>query len=114
MRDHRLYPEIPTPAVTFSLFLGAVLRLPSRLQIQAETLRRGWQHLVGLRQSLSDDCLGYVLERYRPEDLRQVLVHTNRRLKENKQLESARIGGLLVVALDANEHKRHSCQSRLL
>lgn len=103
VRDQRPYPEIPTPAISFSLFLGAVLRLPSRLQIEAETRRRGWQHLIGLRQPISDDCLGYVLERYRLEDWRAVLVHANRQLKANKQFESAKIGGLLTVALDANE-----------
>jgi hypothetical protein len=103
VRDQRLYPEIATPAVNCTLFLGAVLRLPSLLQVEAETHRRGWQHLVGLAQPISDDCLGYVLERYRLEDWRQVLVHTNGQLKANKQFESAKIGGLLVVALDANE-----------
>lgn len=103
MRDSRPYPEIPTPAVTFSLFLGAVLRRGSLLQIQTDSRRRGWQHLVGLVQRISDDCLGYVLERYCLEDWRHVLAHTNRRLKKNKQFESAKIGGLLVVALDANE-----------
>ncbi len=103
MRDRRSYPEIPTRAVNLSLFLAGVLRLPSLLQTEAETHRRGWQHLIGLKQSISDDCLGYVLERYRLEDWRQVLVHTNRQLKANKQFASAKIGGLLVVALDANE-----------
>lgn len=103
MRDSRPYPEIPTSAVTLSLFLGAVLRRGSLLQIQTDSRRRGWQHLIGWAQRISDDCLGYVLERYCLEDWRQVLVHTNRRLKENKQFESAKIGGLLVVALDANE-----------
>jgi hypothetical protein len=96
--------------VTLSLFLGAVLRLPSLLQIQAETSRRGWQRLLGRTQPISDDCLGYVLERYRLEDLRAVLVSTNRRLKENKQLESAKIAGLLVVALDANEQFNSWCR----
>ena len=103
IRDRRPYPEIPGPAVTLSLFLGAVLRRSSLLQIQTDTRRRGWQHLIHWAQRISDDCLGYVLERYRLEDWRQMLVHTNRRLKENKQFESAKIGGLLVVALDANE-----------
>jgi len=103
VRDRRLYPEIPTPAVSSSLFLGAVLRLSSLLQIQTQTRRRGWQHLLGLSQPISDDSLGYVLERYRLEDWRQVIVNSNRRLKENKQFESAKIGGLLVPALDANE-----------
>ena len=110
MRDQRPYPQIPTPAITLSLFLGAVLRLPSLLQIQAETLRRGWQHLVGHREPISDDSLGYVLERYHLEDWRAVLVSTNRQLKENKQLESAKIGGLLVVALDANEQFKSRCR----
>ena len=103
MRDRRVDPEIPTASVTLTLFLGALLRLPSLLQIQGETARRAWQHLIGLQRPISDDCLGYTLQRYELEDLRGVLVRTNRRLKENKQLESAKIGGLLVVALDANE-----------
>lgn len=103
MRDHRPYAQIPTPAVSSSLFLGAILRLGSLLQIQTETRRRGWQHLLGLSQPISDDCLGYTLERYWLDDWRQVLVSTNRRLKGNKQFESARIGGLLVVSLDGNE-----------
>jgi hypothetical protein len=110
VRDRRVDPQIPTSAVTLTLFLGALLRLPSLLQIQTETSRRGWQHLLGLKHPISDDCLGYVLERYELGDLRQVLVKTNRRLKENKQLESAKIGGLLVVALDANEQFKSRCR----
>ncbi len=43
VRDARVQPEIPTPVLTASPFLGAVLRVPSCLQLQAETARRGWQ-----------------------------------------------------------------------
>jgi Transposase DDE domain len=109
--DQRTAPEIPTSAMTASLLLGAVLRVPSLLQLQAETARPGWQRLVGWKESISDDAFGYVLERYCLEDLRAVLVAVNRRLKVNKALESAKISGLLVVAIDANEQfkSQHRC-----
>lgn len=110
MRDRRTDPKIPPATVTLTLFLGSLLRLPSLLQVQAETSRRAWQHLIGFKHPISDDCLGYALERYDLEDLRGVVVNINRQLKENKQFESAKIGGLLVVALDANEQFKSRCR----
>ena len=111
IRDGRTQPVIPTSVLSTSLLLGAVLRCPSLLQLQAESARRGWQRLVGWKQSLSDDALGYVLERYRIEDWRGVLVAVNRTLKANKAFASAKIAGRLVVALDANEQfkSQHRC-----
>lgn len=103
VRDQRPQPEIPTPALSASLLLGAVLRVPSLLQLEAETARGGWQKLVGWKGAISDDAFGYVLERYRVEDWRALLVAVNRTLKTNKALESAKVAGLLVVALAANE-----------
>lgn len=111
LRDGRPYPVIPARACAASLLLGAVLRVPSLLQLQAETARRGWQRLVGWPQPISDDTFGYVLERYRTADWRAVLVALNRTLKANKAFESAKLGGRLVVALDANEQfkSQHRC-----
>jgi hypothetical protein len=111
IRDERSQPVIPTRVFSASLLLGAVLRVPSFLQLQAETARRGWQRLVHWSQPLSDDALGYVLERYRLEDWRAVLVAVNRTLKTNKAFESAKINGRLVVALDGNEQfkSQHRC-----
>ena len=111
LRDERSQPVIPTRVFSASLLLGAVLRVPSFLQLQAETARRGWQRLVGWQQPISDDAFGYVLARYRTEDWRAVLVAVNRTLKTNKALESAKINGLLVVAIDANEQfkSQHRC-----
>ena len=111
LRDTRLFPVIPTPLVSASLLLGAVLRMPSFLQLAKDTGRPGWRRLLGLRQPLEDDLLAYVTERYRLEDWRALLVATNQILKRNKALESAKIQGLLVVALDANEQfsSRHRC-----
>ncbi len=109
--NHRCQPKIPTRSITCSLFLGALTRVSSFLQLQAETARPGWQRLVGWAPRISDDALVYALERYDLQDLRQVLVEINKTLKRNKALESAKIQGLLVVALDANEqfHSRHRC-----
>lgn len=102
VRDRRQYPEIPTPTLHFTLVLGALLRVPSLLDLSLKTAGEGWQRLIGWK-SLSDDALGYVLEHGRPEDWRNVLRVVNGKLKENKQLEAAKLGGLLVVAIDANE-----------
>jgi Transposase DDE domain len=103
VRDQRSDPEVPTWAVTASLFLGAFLRRPSFLQIQADTQRWGWQRLIGYAKAITDERLAYVTERYRLEDLRSLLVETNKSLKKNKAFESAKIDGLLVVEIDANE-----------
>ena len=110
IRDHRTQPEIPTRVFSVSLLLGAVVRVASLLALQAQTGRRGWQRQVGWKAVLSDDAFGYVLERYRLEDWRAGLGEVNRTLKANKALESAKINGLLVVALDANEQFQSRCR----
>ncbi len=114
MRNHRPQAHIPAPALTFSLFLAAALRLPSLLQLQQETRRAGWQRLVAWASGISDDAFGYALERYELDDLRQVQARVLRQLKANKQLERAKIHGLLVVAVDANEQfkSRSRCCER--
>jgi len=103
VRDERTDPEISAPVLTTSLLLGAVLRVPSFLQLEAETRRPGWQRLIGRSKAISDDALGYGLEHARLEDLREVLVSVNQTLKRAKALEAAKINGLLVVAVDGNE-----------
>ena len=111
VRDRRADPLVPTWAVTATLFMGALLRKPSFLQIQSESQRPGWQRLLGYRQPITDDRMAYVCERYQLEDLRAVLVGVNQTLKGNKAFESAKINGLLVVSIDANEqfNSRRRC-----
>lgn len=111
VRDTRVYPAIPTPSVSAVLLLGAILRVSSFRQIAADSARAGWRRLLRLVAPLNDDVLAYVVERYRLEDWREVLVSTNKTLKANRAFESARIHGLLVVSLDANEqfNSRHRC-----
>ena len=103
VRDARADPKVPGWAVTASLFLGAFLRRPSFLQIEADTRRRGWQRLIDYPEIIKDERLACVAEQYRLEDLRAVLVSVNKTLKRNKAFEPAKIDGLLVVEIDANE-----------
>ena len=111
VRDTRPSPVIPTVCASASLLLGAVLRLPSFHQMAKDSGRAGWRRLLNLPHRLQDDFLAYVTERYRPEDWRELLASVNRRLKQNRAFESAKINGLLVVAIDANEQfkSRHRC-----
>lgn len=110
VRDRRADPQVPTFAVNATLFLGALLRKPSFLQLQFESARRGWQRLIQHAGAITDDRMAYVCERYRLEDWRAVLVSTNQILKRNKAFEAAKIHGLLVVALDANEQFKSRCR----
>jgi hypothetical protein len=102
VRDRRVDPLIPSSAVNATLLLGAILRLPSLLDIANKTLRAGWQRLIGYGP-ISHDTLGYALARGHLEDWREMLVGVNRQLKANKRFEEAKIGGYLVAAVDANE-----------
>lgn len=111
VRDRRTQAEIPTRVVTLTLFLGGLLRIGSRLGLEIKSRKKGWQRLVGRAKPISDDAMGYVLERYNLLDLRTVLMEVNSDLKRNKVLDSCKIDGLLVVALDGNEqfHSRSRC-----
>jgi hypothetical protein len=110
VRDSRADPQVPTFAVSATLFLGALLRMPSFLQLQFESARPGWQRLIDHANPITDDRMVYVCERYRLEDWRQVLARTNQTLKRNKAFETAKIHGLLVVSLDANEQFKSRCR----
>lgn len=111
VRDMRVYPEIPTASVSGALFLGAILRVPSFHQMAKDSARAGWRRLLKRDTPLNDDLMAYVVERYRLEDWRDVLVSTNKTLKQNRAFESAKIHGLLAVSIDANEqfNSRHRC-----
>ena len=85
--------------------------MPSFRQMAKDSARSGWRRLLKLGAPLSDDVMAYVVERYRVEDWREILVSTNKTLKRNRAFESAKIKGLLVVSIDANEqfNSRHRC-----
>jgi hypothetical protein len=109
--DARAQPEIPSRAVGLSLVLGEVVRVPSLLQLQAETQLPQWQQWVGYHQEISHDTFGYASARMDPTQLRRAGIWICRKLKRGKAFESNKINGLLVVSLDANEQfcSDHRC-----
>jgi len=109
-KDGRPYPEVAMFGIWFSLFLGAVLRVPSFLQLEAETARACWQRWMGWSSKISDDVFAYATERMDPENLRSHLVFANKTLKRNKAFEGNKMGGLLVASLDANEQFKSRCR----
>jgi hypothetical protein len=110
-RDGRPYPEIPSRPVWLSLILGEVVRVPSFLQLEAETKLPQWQRWVGYKGKISHDSFGYVSEHLDPEQLRRAASWINRKLKRGKAFEASKLKGLLVVSLDANEQfcSDHRC-----
>jgi len=102
IRDRRQYPEIPAACLHFTLVLGALLRIPSLLDLSLKTRGQGWQRLIG-HKPISDDALSYALEHGVQDDWRGLLMSINRTFKQNKQFEDSKHGGLLVVCVDANE-----------
>jgi len=109
--DTRPQPGIPSRAVGLSLVLGEVVRIPSLLQLQAETKLPQWQRWVGYKDEISHDTFGYVSQRMDPDQLRRAAGWINRKLKRGKAFEANKINGLLAVSLDANEqfYSDHRC-----
>lgn len=101
--EHRLYPQIPGGPVAVSLFLGALLALPSWLKVAKKTRQQSWQRLMRYPQGLNHEVFNYVSEFLSLEDLRENLYVVARRAKANKGLDRYKICGYHVLALDANE-----------
>ena len=102
--DSRCDPTIPTSAIWFALFFGAVFKTPSFLQLQSETRRKAWRKTLGYAQPISDDTVAYATARMHLEPLRATLATTTKLLKRNKAFARNQISGLLALNLDANEH----------
>lgn len=113
-REDRLQPRIPLAPVVTSLFLGALLRVRSFLKLGKKTRKRNWQRLVRYPEPLNHEAFNYVSEFIRLDDLRENLYVVARCAKANKALERWKLGGLLALALDANElfaRRSHCCEA---
>jgi hypothetical protein len=113
-REGRVYPQIPAAPVVTSLFLGALLCLPSWLKLAKKTRKQNWQRLMGYPQALDHEVFNYVSEFLCLPDLRQHLYALVRQAKANKALQPYKIRGCHVLALDANEFfasRSHCCEA---
>lgn len=87
IRDGRLYPQIPTVSLFLSAFGMYALRLPSFNELEQQLkIPERWYPWVGPIKP-SADALGYGLERFDLEALRDVLGHIAHEFKRKKALK---------------------------
>src|SRR4029077_7795326 len=98
--EGRQSPEHSWKKVFDAVFLGATMQIPSLLQIEAECRDGALAKRIG---SISDDTLGYALERQSPEPVFALSCEIARRLKRNGVLRSEWSRGLVVGAADGIE-----------
>ena len=100
MPEGRQSPQHPWPKVFDAVFLGAAMQVPSLLQIEAECRSGALAKRIG---PISDDTIGYALQRQSPEPVFALGCEVARRLKRNGVLRSDWSRGLVVAAVDGIE-----------
>jgi hypothetical protein len=98
--EGREFPQHPWKKVFDAVFLGAAMQIPSLLQIEAECCDGSLAKRIG---AISDDTIGYALERQSPEPVFVLSCEIARRLKRNGVLRSDWSRGLVVAAVDGIE-----------
>src|SRR5438309_6831507 len=98
--EGREFPQHPWKKVFDAVFLGATMQIPSLLQIEAECRDGALAKRIG---PISDDTLGYALDRQSPKPVFALSCEIVRRLKRNGVLRSNWSRGLLVAAVDGIE-----------
>jgi hypothetical protein len=98
--EGRHSPRHPWRKIFHAVFLGAAMQIPSLLQVEAECRRGVLRKRIG---SISDDTLGYALQRQSPKPVFALGCDIARRLKRNGVLRSDWSRGLVVAAVDGIE-----------
>lgn len=98
--EGREFPQHSWKKVFDAVFLGAAMQIPSLLQIEAECRGGALAKRIG---PISDDTIGYALERQSPEPVFALSCEIARRLKRNGVLRSDWSRGLVVAAVDGIE-----------
>src|SRR5467141_394971 len=98
--EGRESPQHPWKKVFDAVFLGAAMQIPSLLQIEAECCDGALAKRIG---PISDDTIGYALQRQSPEPVFALSCEIARRLKRNGVLRSDWSRGLVVAAVDGIE-----------
>jgi hypothetical protein len=98
--EGRQWPQHPWKKVFDAVFLGAAMQMPSLLQIEAECRNGALARRIG---PISDDTIGYALQRQSPEPVFALGCEIARRLKRNGVLRSNWSRGLVVAAVDGIE-----------
>ncbi len=100
LAEGRQFPQHSWQKVFSTVFLGAALQVPSLHQIEAECRTGVLARRIG---PISEDTLGYALQRQTPEPVFALGCEMARRLKRNGVLHSDWSRGLIVAAVDGIE-----------
>src|SRR3989475_5228785 len=98
--EGREFPQHPWKKVFDAVFLGAAMQIPSLLQMEAECHHGALAKRIG---PISDDTIGYALQKQSPEAVFALSCEIARRLKRNGVLRSDWSRGLVVGAVDGIE-----------
>jgi len=98
--EGRQFPQHSWQKVFDAVFLGAAIQIPSLLQLEAECRDGALAKRIG---PISDDTLGYALQRQSAEPVFTLHCEIVRRLKRNGVLRSDWSRGLVVAAIDGIE-----------
>ena len=98
--EGRQSPPHPWPKVFDGVFLGAALQIPNVHRMEAECQRGVLRQRIG---KLSEDTMGYALQRQDPASVFALGCEVARRLKRNGVLRSDWARGRLVAAVDGIE-----------
>jgi len=93
--DGRRQPQIPAPALLWSVLIGQVLRASSFLAVE-RLVRSSARRALAVSTSFSDDTLDYFTERLDATPTRAALARTLRQAKRNKAFETSGGIGLAV------------------
>lgn len=98
--EGREFPQHPWKKVFDAVFLSAAMQIPSLLQIETECRSGALAKRIG---PISDDTIGYALQRQSPEPVFALGCEIAQRLKRNGVLRSDWSRGLVVAAVDGIE-----------
>jgi hypothetical protein len=98
--EGRKFPQHSWKKVFDAVFLGAAMQIPSLLQIEAECRDGALAKRIG---PISDDTIGYALQRQSPAPVFALNCEIARRLKRNGVLHSDWSRGLVIAAVDGIE-----------
>ncbi len=98
--EGRQSPQHACQKVFAALFLGAACQMASLHQVERECRDGALAHRIG---PISEDTFRYALQRLAPEAVFGLGCAVARQLKRNGLLRAARLGGLVVAAVDGVE-----------
>ena len=98
--EGRQSPRHPWKKVWDAVFLGAAVQIPNLHRLEAECRQGVLGQRIG---ALSEDAMGYALQRQDPAPVFALGCEVARRLKRNGVLHSDRARGRLVAAVDGIE-----------